>query len=115
APALLAALVLFQVELSRQFRRTLNPLLALATVATAVFLVTGLSMTAQQSDRLQQAVEQHMTPYLGLQHARAVSYDAVGSIVRYTVAPNFGYDHGYAADLASLNGTAGSPGLLATG
>ena len=113
--ALLAALVVFQVTLSRRFRRSLNPFLALATVATAVFLVAGLSMTAQQSDRLQQAVDQHMTPYLGIQHARAVSYDAVGSIVRYTVAPNFGYDHGYAADLASLDGTAGAPGLLGTG
>ena len=75
-------------------------------------------MTAQQTDRVQNAVNQHMTPYLGIQHARAVSYDAVGSIVRYAVAPNFGYDHGYAADLAALNGsggTGGAPGLLHTG
>lgn len=113
--ALLAALLLFQVTLSRRFRRSLNPFLALATIATAVFLVAGLSMTSQQSDRLQQAVDRHMTPYLGIQHARAVSYDAVGSIIRYTVAPNFGYDHGYAADLAALTGSAGTPGLLSTG
>lgn len=108
----LAALILLQVALSRRFHRTLNPFLALATVATAAFLVSGLSMTAQQSDRLKQAVDQHMNPYLGIQHARAVSYDAVGSIVRYAVAPNFGYDHGYAADIASLNGTPATPGLL---
>lgn len=113
--ALLAALVLFQVVLSRRFRRALNPFLAIATVATAVFLVAGLSMTAQQSDRIQQAVDNDMTPYLGIQHARAVSYDAVGAIVRYTVAPNFGYDHGYAADLVALNGTPGTPGLLSAG
>jgi hypothetical protein len=113
--ALIAALVLFQMMLTRRFHRTLNPFLALATVATAAFLVSGLSMTALQSDRLQRAVDHSMTPYLGIQHARAVSYDAVGSMVRYTVAPTFGYDHGYAADLAALNGTAGAPGLLATG
>ncbi|MEY9856632.1 hypothetical protein ABH935_002236 [Catenulispora sp. GAS73] len=113
--SLLAALVLFQVVLSRRFRRALNPFLAIATIATAVFLVAGLSMTAQQSDRIQQAVDNNMTPYLGIQHARAVSYDAVGAIVRYTVAPNFGYDHGYAADLVALNGTPGTPGLLSTG
>ena len=113
--ALLAALILFQVVLSRRFRRALNPFLAIATVATAVFLVAGLSMTAQQSDRIQQAVDNDMTPYLGIQHARTVSYDAVGAIVRYTVAPNFGYDHGYAADLVALNGTPGTPGLLSTG
>ena len=71
---LLAALILFQVALSRRFHRTLNPFLALATAATAAFLVSGLSMTAQQSDRLKQAVDQHMDPYLGIQHARAVSY-----------------------------------------
>jgi hypothetical protein len=112
---LLAALILFQVVLSRRFRRALNPFLAIATVATAVFLVAGLSMTAQQSDRIQQAVDNDMAPNLGIQHARAVSYDAVGAIVRYTVAPSFGYDHGYAADLVSLNGTLGTPGLLSTG
>ncbi|ACU71148.1 hypothetical protein Caci_2229 [Catenulispora acidiphila DSM 44928] len=112
---LLAALILFQVALSRRFHRTLNPFLALATVATAAFLVSGLSMTAQQSDRLKQVVDQHMNPYLGIQHARAVSYDAVGSIVRYAVAPDFGYDHGYAADIASLNGTPATPGLLSAG
>ncbi|MEY9933599.1 hypothetical protein ABH926_008255 [Catenulispora sp. GP43] len=112
---LLAALIVFQVKLSRIFHRTLNPFLAVATVATAVFLVSGLTMTARQSDRLQHAVDQHMVPYLGIQHARAVSYDAVGAMVRYTVAPDFGYDHGYTADLVSLNGAAGAPGLLGTG
>ena len=113
--ALLAALVLFQVMMSRRFRRSLNPFLAIATVATAIFLITGLSMTAQQSDRIQQAVDNDMTPYLGIQHARAVTYDAVGAMVRYTVAPTFGYDRGYAADLVALNGTPGTPGLLSTG
>ena len=112
---LLAALVLFQVTLSRRFRRTLNPFLAAATVGTVAFLFAGLGMTAQQSDRIQNAVDRHMTHYLGIQHARAVSYDAVGAIVRYTVAPSFGYDHGFAADLAALNGTAGAPGLLSSG
>ena len=112
--ALLAALLGFQVVLSRRFRRALNPFLAVATVATAVFLVTGMTMTAQQTDRLQHAVDDHMTPYLGIQHARAVTYDAVGAMDRYTVAPDFGYDHGYAADLTALNGTGGAPGLLHT-
>jgi hypothetical protein len=110
--ALLAALLSFQLTLSRSFRRTLNPFLAVATVATAAFLVSGLAMTAQQTDRVQHAVDQHMTPYLGVQHARAVTFDAVGAMVRYTVAPNFGYDHGYAADLTALNGANGAPGLL---
>jgi hypothetical protein len=113
--ALLAALLWLQLDLSRRFRRTLNPLLALATVATVAFLVSGLAMTAQQTDRVQNAVDQHMTPYLGIQHARAVTFDAVGAMVRYTVAPTFGYDHGYAADLTALNGTNSAPGLLHSG
>ncbi|MBS2538860.1 hypothetical protein KGQ20_39550 [Catenulispora sp. NF23] len=112
---LLAALLFLQLAMSVRFRRTLNPFLAVATVATVAFLIAGLGMTSQQTDRVQNAVNQRMTPYLGIQHARAVSFDAVGSIVRYTVAPNFGYDQGYAADLAALNGTAGVPGLLHTG
>ncbi|MFD0637060.1 hypothetical protein [Catenulispora yoronensis] len=112
---LLAALVGFQMLLTRRFRRNLNPFLAVATVATVVFLGTGLAMTSQQTDRVQNAVDHHMTPYLGIQQARAVTFDAVGSMVRYAVAPNFGYDHGYAADLVALNGGAGKPGLLSTG
>lgn len=111
---LLAALLFFQRTLSRRFRRTLNPFLAAATVATITFLIAGLAMTAKQSDRIQGAVDQHMAPYLTLQHARAVSFDAVGAMVRYTVAPTFGYDRGYAADQAALNGTGGAPGLLST-
>src|SRR5262249_10146179 len=113
--ALLAALLGYQAVLSRRFRRALNPFLPVATVATAASLAAGLAMTAQQTDRLQNAVDKHMTPYLEIQHARAVTYDAVGAMVRYTVAPNFGYDHGYAADLTALNGTNGAPGLLHTG
>ncbi|NUP53347.1 MAG: hypothetical protein HOW97_39400 [Catenulispora sp.] len=113
--ALLAALLGFQLMLSRRFHRSLNPFLAAATVATVGFLGAGLAMTAQQTDRVQKAVDQHMTPYLGVQQARAVTFDAVGAMVRYTVAPAFGYDHGYAADLAALNGAAGRPGLLSTG
>jgi hypothetical protein len=111
---LLAALLFLQLALSRRFHRTLNPFLAVATVATAAFLIAGLGMTAAQSDRIQHAVDQHMSPYLGIQHTRAVSYDAVGATVRYAVAPNFGYDRGYAADLAALNGTAAAPGLMGT-
>lgn len=113
--ALLAVLLCFQLMLSRRFRRSLNPFLAAATVATVAFLGAGLTMTAQQTDRVQHAVDQHMTPYLGIQQARAVTFDAVGAMVRYTVAPTFGYDRGYAADIAALNGAAGRPGLLSTG
>jgi len=113
--ALLAALIGFQLVLSRTFRRTLNPFLAAASVATVVFLATGLAMTAQQTDRVQKAVDQHMTPYLGIQLARAVTFDAVGAMVRYAVAPDFGYDHGYADDVAALDGTNGRPGLLHAG
>ena len=111
---LVAALIFLQLALSHRFRRTLNPFLAAATVATVGFLIAGLGVTASQSDRIQRAVDQHMAPYLGIQHARAVSFDAVGATVRYAVAPNFGYDRGYAADVAALNGTATAPGLLNT-
>ncbi|NUR62340.1 MAG: hypothetical protein HOV87_27320 [Catenulispora sp.] len=113
--ALLAALLGFQLMLSRRFRRSLNPFLAAATVATVGFLGAGLTMTSDQTDRVQQAVDRHMTPYLGIQQARAVTFDAVGAMVRYAVAPNFGYDHGYAADVAALDGAGGRPGLLSTG
>ncbi|WP_344655528.1 hypothetical protein [Catenulispora subtropica] len=113
--ALLATLLGFQLVLSRRFRRTLNPFLVVATVATAGFLGAGLAMTAQQTDRVQNSVNQHMTPYLGIQQARAVTFDAVGAMVRYAVAPDFGYDRGYTADVAALNGAAGQPGLLHNG
>jgi hypothetical protein len=113
--ALLAALLGFQMMLARRFRRRLNPFLAAATVATVAFLGAGLIMTSDQTDRVQQAVDRHMAPYLGIQQARAVTFDAVGAMVRYAVAPNFGYDHGYAADVAALDGTGGQPGLLTTG
>ena len=112
--ALLGTLVGFQYTYRRRFRRTLNPFLAVATVATLAVLAAGLMMITQQSGRLQTAVDRHMTPYLGIQHARAVAYDATGAANRHAVAPKYGYDKGFAADAATLWGADGK-GLLATG
>ncbi len=55
-----------------------------------------------------------MTPYLGIQHARAVAYDATGDAIRYAVAPTFGYQNGLAADSTALRGPDGK-GLLSAG
>ena len=112
--ALLGALGGLQYTSWRRFRRTLNPFLAVASVAGLLLLVSGLAMTTRQSDRLHTAVDRHMTPYLGIQHARAVAYDATGAANRYAVAPKYGYDKGFAADGAVLRGPDGK-GLLATG
>jgi hypothetical protein len=112
--ALLAALIAFQLVLRGRFRRSLNPFLAVASVGTAVLLVAGLAMNSQQSDRLQTAVSRHMDPYLGIQHARAVAYDATGAVIRYAVAPKFGYEKGFAADAGQLR-TPDGKGLLASG
>jgi hypothetical protein len=112
--ALLIALGGFQVVLRRRFRRALSPFLIAATAATAGLLIAGLAMNHQESERLQTAVSEHMTPYLDIQHARAVAYDATGAAIRYAVAPDFGYGRGFAADAAALRGPSGR-GLLATG
>jgi hypothetical protein len=112
--ALLAVLVGFQFTLKRRFGRTLNSFLALGTVATAVLLIAGLAMNSEQSQRLQDAVGQRMAPYLDIQHARAIAYDATGDAIRYAVAPKFGYDRGYSADAHALKAPDGS-GLLHTG
>jgi hypothetical protein len=111
---LLTALVALQSRLRRQFGRTLNPLLATATVATAVLLAVGLTMSTQQANRVRSTVSSDMAPYLTIQQARTVAYDATGDAIRYVLAPNFGYDRDFAGNIRALADKNGR-GLLADG
>jgi hypothetical protein len=55
-----------------------------------------------------------MAPYLTIQQARTVAYDATGDAIRYVLAPNFGYDHDFAGNTRALADKNGR-GLLADG
>jgi hypothetical protein len=111
--ALLVALCGLQLFLRRKFGRTLNVYLAVGTVATVGVLVAAISMSGQQSSRIRTAVGEHEIPYLNIQHARAVTYDATGGLIRNALAPNFGYNTDFETDSTTLRNNQGG-GLLAT-
>ncbi|WP_246594882.1 hypothetical protein [Actinoplanes auranticolor] len=105
---LLVLLVALQVWLARRFRRWLNPALALATV-----LVLGLTagvclVVVAQGQRLSAARNDHLTPYLALSQARALSYDAAADTSRYLLSGNLAlYQQDFAGKSARLTAVAG--------
>jgi hypothetical protein len=112
--AAILALLGFQILLKRRFGRTLSPLLAVATAITVVLLGAAVSMNIEQTNRLHAAVADHMDPYLAIQNARTVTYDATGDAIRYVVAPPYGYQRGLDTDAAELVAPTGG-GLLSSG
>lgn len=111
--ALLVALIWLQLFLRRKFGRALNLYLAVGTVATVAVLVGGLAMTIHQSARIRTAVAEHEIPYLAIQQARAVTFDATGGLIRNALAPTFGYNADFERDSTTLRDSHGS-GLLST-
>jgi hypothetical protein len=109
--ALLVALVWLQLFLKRKFGRTLNVYLVIGTVATVAVLVAGLAMNNNESTRIRTAVAEHEIPYLDIQQARAVTYDATGGLIRNALAPTFGYNTDFERDSTTLRDSNGT-GLL---
>jgi hypothetical protein len=86
-----AMLVALQWRLARRFRRTLNPALLLATLATVGLVVAAGVVSIDETHRLDAAQRSDFAPYLALTAAQAVSYDAAGDTSRYLIAGNPGY------------------------
>jgi hypothetical protein len=112
--ATIVGLLRFQSILRKTFSRAFNPALAASTVVTIVLLGSATAVNLQQTNALHAAVADHMEPYLAIQQARTVTFDATGDAIRYVVAPPFGYQRGLDANAAELVSSNGH-GLLADG
>ncbi len=89
--ALLVLLLWWQVWLARRFRRILNPALIAATVLTVAVTVPAVIVLGVQGERLGQAREESLLPYLALAQARAVGYDAAADTSRFLISGNLAY------------------------
>jgi hypothetical protein len=109
---LVVFLLVLQVWLARRFRRLLNPALLIATVLTVALAGPAAIVLAVQGQRLGDAREQSLTPYLELSQARAISYDAAADTSRYLVSGGLAYyKQDFAAKSACLTkGGACGPG-----
>jgi hypothetical protein len=95
---LVILLFVLQVWLARRFRRTFNPALLIATVLTIALAGPAAIIFAVQGQRLGDAREQSLTPYLALSQARAISYDAAADTSRYLISGGLAY---YKQDFAA--------------
>ncbi|XVQ11234.1 hypothetical protein ACQP1W_01285 [Spirillospora sp. CA-255316] len=84
---LLAVLLAAQFSLARGFRRTINPALALATLATLLLVGTGLGVLSAHADHLRTAKEDGFDSMLTLSRARAISHSAFADESRYLLDP----------------------------
>ena len=90
---LLGALAAVQFFLSRRTKRTFNPLLVLATLATLGGLLYALNSMATGQRQLKVAKEDAFTSIHALWRARAVSYWANGDESRYLLDPQRAGEH----------------------
>jgi hypothetical protein len=88
--ALIVALVLFQVRLTRRYRRLVNLPLLLATLCVAGLVVAACVVFHDETGRLESAQRQDFAPYLSLTQAQAISYDTAGDSSRYLISPDPG-------------------------
>lgn len=88
---LLAALVLFQMRLTRRYHRLLNPALLVATACTLAIVAAVSTVLLDEAGKLDRAQRDAFGPYLALTQAQAVSYDAAGDTSRYLIATNPAY------------------------
>ncbi|MEV6850237.1 hypothetical protein [Actinoplanes sp. NPDC051411] len=109
---LLVMLLAMQVWMARRFRRTFNPALLIATILTIALAGPAAIVFALQGQKLGDAREQSLTPYLALSQARAVSYDAAADTSRYLISGGLAYyKQDFAAKSACLTkGGACGPG-----
>ncbi|MFI0354556.1 hypothetical protein [Actinomadura sp. 9N407] len=86
--AVLLILLAGQIYLARNFRRTINPALALATAGTLLLLGSALGMLNGQLDHLRTAKEDGFDSVLTLSRARAISHSAFADESRYLLDPD---------------------------
>ncbi|WP_235854427.1 hypothetical protein [Nonomuraea aridisoli] len=93
----LGCLLVLQVYLARRFRRVLGPALLAATVATAVALLFGSNVLAQDEQALREAKTAGFDSVLTLARARAISNSMQGDQSRYLLdqARADTYEHMY--------------------
>lgn len=84
--ALLVALIVFQRQLTRGFRRLVNAPLILATGCTLATMVTVCVVFASETSTLRDAQDRDFGPYLALTQVQAIGYDAAGDASRYLIA-----------------------------
>ena len=84
---LLAFLGGLQLFLLRRYRRLLNPLMALATLAALALLTASLVVLVRSEETLRAVKKDAFDSVLALGQARAISYDANADESRYLLDP----------------------------
>ena len=90
--AALGALIWVQMFLSRRTRRTLNPALVLATVATLYLVLHGLGALMTEQRQLKVAKEDSFESIHALWQARALAYEAHAEESRFLLDPKLAAD-----------------------
>ncbi|GAB2808465.1 hypothetical protein GCM10022221_02240 [Actinocorallia aurea] len=88
AAVLLALLAALQIGLSRRFRRTVNPPLALATAAVLALSGLALASLARSSAHLREAKEEGFDHALTYTRTRAISSTAAADQLRWLLDPD---------------------------
>ena len=93
----LAALVVTQMYLSQHMRRTLNPMLLLATLLTLWLTVYAFASMGREEQDLKLAREDAFTSVHALWQARALAFEANADESRYLLDPQqaAGYEHDF--------------------
>jgi hypothetical protein len=84
---LLIVLVGLQVYLAVHFRRIVNPVLALATVATVVLVAATVGLLTSEANHLAKAKNDGFDSVLSMARARAISNNADADETRYLLDP----------------------------
>jgi CHASE3 domain sensor protein len=85
---LLLVLVGLQVYLAMHFRRLVNPVLALATVASVVLIAATVGLLTSEASHLRKAKDDGFDSVLSLSRARAISNNANADETRYLLQPS---------------------------
>jgi hypothetical protein len=85
---LIIVLVALQGYLALHFRRLVNPVLALATLATLVLVAVTVGVLTSQASHLRKAKEDGFDSVLSLSRARAISNNANADETRYLLDPS---------------------------
>lgn len=114
--ALLGALVVLQLYLTRTFHRVVNPPLAGATLCVLIALVTGPLLFASSAEQLRIARHDAFDSVVALSRARALAYDINADESRYLLDHDrrYRYESSFLEKSQQLYGT-GASGLAAYG
>ncbi len=83
----IALLVVLQLYLTKNFRRLINPILALATIGVLVFVVATISVLSTEAGHLRKAKDDGFDSVLSLSRARAINNSANADETRYLLDP----------------------------